>query len=626
MRRMRPGVRKNVLAWAALGALSFVLAGCSAGLTPAAYTVATGAGGSKQVVSGMVHGGQQPISGAVIQLYAVGMTGLKSAATPLIYASAGTITTSPGGGFSITGDWDCTSNTAAYGPNPLLYITATGGNPGMQGNVNNAASILVAALGPCSGVGGSTDINLDEMTTVAAVYALAPFMADATHIGASGSNAVGLVNAFRTAAMLVDVATGTAPGVGVGSNVSVPVMELNSLGDALASCVNTAGVGQECMPLFSAATPAGGTQPGDIVAAALNIVNNPANQASNVFYAAATVAPFQPTLPGPPNDWTLGVKFTGGGLSGPAAIALDASGNAWVANASGNSVTELSNTGVPLTGSSGYTGSNNLFGAQGIAVDRSGNVWVADTLLSSVVALTVSGGAVQSSASYTSGIAGPVSLAIDSANNVWVSNFAGASVTELNSHGVVLGAGPLTAANTLENPAGIAIDSQGNVWVADNAAWNIVEFGNNQSLLSGSGYSDGAMVAPLAVALDASRRAWVADNGSNSASLFGATGGSLLASPFMGGGLAMPASVAIDGGGMVWIANGATAGSISDLAYGQSAPASPSTGFGSLNTPAGIAVDASGSVWTANAGDNSVTEFVGIATPVATPLAVNAGP
>jgi hypothetical protein len=53
---------------------------------------------------------------------------------------------------------------------------------------------------------------------------------------------------------------------------------------------------------------------------------------------------------------------------------------------------------------------------------------------------------------------------------------------------------------------------------------------------------------------------------------------------------------------------------------------SPTTGFGSLNTPVSIGVDASGNLWTANLGDNGVSEFVGIASPIATPIAATVGP
>jgi DNA-binding beta-propeller fold protein YncE len=76
----------------------------------------------------------------------------------------------------------------------------------------------------------------------------------------------------------------------------------------------------------------------------------------------------------------------------------------------------------------------------------------------------------------------------------------------------------------------------------------------------------------------------------------------------------------------VWIANEQAAGSLSKLAAGQSTPLTPATGLGVLNLPAGIAVDGSGSVWTANAGDNTVSEFVGLAAPATVPLSANAGP
>lgn len=88
----------------------------------------------------------------------------------------------------------------------------------------------------------------------------------------------------------------------------------------------------------------------------------------------------------------------------------------------------------------------------------------------------------------------------------------------------------------------------------------------------------------------------------------------------------MPVAAAIDGNGTVWIVNNVTAGSVSELRFGQSAPISPAAGLSAMNAPDAIAVDASGNVWTANAGDNSVSEIIGIAAPAVMPLAANAGP
>ena len=92
------------------------------------------------------------------------------------------------------------------------------------------------------------------------------------------------------------------------------------------------------------------------------------------------------------------------------------------------------------------------------------------------------------------------------------------------------------------------------------------------------------------------------------------------AQTFSGGGIATPASIAIAGDGSVWIAN--TNSTISTLAN-NGAATSPATGYsgGGMATPTAIAIDGSGNVWVTNTGDSSLTEFVGAAAPVVTPLA-----
>jgi len=83
----------------------------------------------------------------------------------------------------------------------------------------------------------------------------------------------------------------------------------------------------------------------------------------------------------------------------------------------------------------------------------------------------------------------------------------------------------------------------------------------------------------------------------------------------------VPTAVAYDGGGNAWFANSA---SISE--FSGSTAISPSAGYGTVSSPAGIAVDSSGNIWTTNSGDNSVSVFVGLGTPIVTPLAANVGP
>jgi streptogramin lyase len=82
----------------------------------------------------------------------------------------------------------------------------------------------------------------------------------------------------------------------------------------------------------------------------------------------------------------------------------------------------------------------------------------------------------------------------------------------------------------------------------------------------------------------------------------------------------------VDGAGNVWVGN-YRGSSITELAgAGGSAPGtplSPSTGFGSdasLTSPFAVAIDASGNVWVSNQGSSTITQFVGVATPVKTPV------
>ena len=88
------------------------------------------------------------------------------------------------------------------------------------------------------------------------------------------------------------------------------------------------------------------------------------------------------------------VNFSGGstGFNSPTEIAVDGAGNIWVANYTPNSVGASV---TELTKSSGYAVSSavNLLespapgGPQGIAVDKSGNVWIANDLSNSVTEL-----------------------------------------------------------------------------------------------------------------------------------------------------------------------------------------------------------------------------------------------
>lgn len=248
-------------------------------------------------LTGSVHGGQQPIIGAAIQLYAVGTTGDASAATPLLTS---TVTSDSTGSFTITGLYSCTSATQ-------VYIVATGGNPGLS--TANPQIALMAALGPCSSLTSSTFINIDELTTVAAVSALAPFMHSATTIGSSSSDAAALASAFTLANQFVDTSTGLAPGTNIPSGYTDPIAQLNTLADIVSACINSAGgaAGDTslCGQLFTLTTVSPNPAPTNTIDALLNLADNPTQNTAALFNLTPPTPPFQPTLTSAPSDFLI---------------------------------------------------------------------------------------------------------------------------------------------------------------------------------------------------------------------------------------------------------------------------------------------------------------------------------
>ena len=149
-------------------------------------------------------------------------------------------------------------------------------------------------------------------------------------------------------------------------------------------------------------------------------------------------------------------------------------------------------------------------------------------------------------------------------DNIWIAN-AGGTVSGISASGSAV-------ANTSGGGTGIAIDHSGDIWSLNKGASSVAEFSNTGAVLS-SGYT--------------------------------------------GAGINKPSALAIDGAGMIWIANGnSTVSTLSSTGVA----VSPATGFPTTTSnPTSLTIDASGDVWITNAGDNSLTEVIGAAAPVATP-------
>ena len=249
------------------------------------------------VLQGSVHGGQQPVSGATIQLYGVGTTADKSAATTLLTAP---VLTDGNGNFSITGLYSCTGVTQ-------VYITATGGIPG--GSLPNPNLAMMTALGACSSLTATTQIAIDENTTVAATSALLPYMSSYAAVGSGTSDAAAMTQAFALASQYVSPSSGQAPGQGIPAGYRAPISLINTLGNIISACINstggTAGDNTNCGNLFTLATPSGGTAPTDTIGALLNIAATPQLNTATLFNLSPAAGPFQPSLSSAPSSFQL---------------------------------------------------------------------------------------------------------------------------------------------------------------------------------------------------------------------------------------------------------------------------------------------------------------------------------
>jgi hypothetical protein len=420
---------------AASAALVLALTGC-AGLVTTAPAMIEG-----PALHGSAFGGRQPIAGATLYLYAAS-TG-NYGTTNMNLLPAGTVTNADGT-FNITSAYSCTTGQE-------MYMVSLGGDTG-AGSVNPQAGLLIA-LGDCSVLHATPFINMNEVTTVGSVFALAPFMTGYASVSTDGGNTPGLQRAFVNANKLMTVGTGAAGGPALPAAATAPTTEIYTLADVLAECVNTTGgtaTTTTCGHLFADATPSGGTAPTNTIDLALAIAKNPALNVSDEFSYATPQSPYSTRLVHAPTDWTMSISYAAG-FNAPKSTTIDASGQVWVANsgstgANANSIVTLTQSGAvaqTLTG-------NGLTTPYAVAIDSNGNAWAANFGSTTVSAFTNGGSTL---ASYTVG-SGPRALAFDAAGNLFVANQSSNSLTELSSSGGFV----QTITTGVSSPNAVAID------------------------------------------------------------------------------------------------------------------------------------------------------------------------
>ena len=577
---------------------------------------------------GQVLSGTTAVNGATIQLYAAGSTGNSSAAIPMLTQ---TVISDALGMFQLTGDYTCgQSSTGQTIPaTAQLYLVATGGTTSTTSTTSNPALTLVTAIGPCSNLSATSFDTLNEITTAAAAWALAPFANSATTLGATATNTLGITNAFLDAALLANPSTGTP--ATLPANLTVESAKLAALADALSTCATT-----PCSTLFTAATPPSGTVPTDTFTAALNIAHNPGQNVAAIFATIPTTPPFATTLTASPNDWTMSLTVTGGGLFMPTALGVDSQNNIWVANQDGP-LSAFTAQGTPFS-STGY-GGGAIAQVYGLAIDTSNNVWVTNynggggtgsvTKFFGVNDPSTLG----TSISTTDSICYPSAAAADTNGNIFIANEECSSATILNPSGTAVTPYLGASFNLAATPLFLAVDTAHGLWLSDND--------NTIAHISAptTAYPSGQLLShpdccydSHGLALDAQGNVWVANYLNSSFSEVAPDDTVLISQQGLDSNRATPYAAAIDAAQNVWFTS-LDSSSILEVA-GSSAiqpgtELSPSTGvhgkggFGldsSLTEPFSLAPDRSGNLWVSCEGQNTLVMFFGLATPTVTPL------
>jgi uncharacterized protein (TIGR03437 family) len=260
--------------------------------------------------------------------------------------------------------------------------------------------------------------------------------------------------------------------------------------------------------------------------------------------------------------------FGGDGASGPAAqlnapegVAVDASGNVYIADSANNRVRKVTSSGAIATfagngtaGSSGDGGpaaSAELNAPFGLALDAAGNLYITEFsgarvrkvaagsgTISTVAGDGVGGYAGDGLQAVNAELNGPKALAVDAAGDIYIADSINNVVRLVNAKSGAIStavgtggsgfAGDLGLANAaqLTNPTGLALDSAGNLYITDGstrvrkvyADGIIVTIaGNGSRGFSGDGgVATGAEFnGPWGIAVDASGNLYVTDSGNN---------------------------------------------------------------------------------------------------------------
>jgi sugar lactone lactonase YvrE len=340
---------------------------------------------------------------------------------------------------------------------------------------------------------------------------------------------------------------------------------------------------------------------------------------------------------------------TAASISNPWQLAVDASGDLFVADSPVNMIREINGstkviTTVAGTGRAGFAGDGGLATkatlnhTRGVAVDSLGNIVIADLGNQRVRTFTVGGnistvaggGSGNDGSVATSGIlGGDRGVALDGAGNLYIADSYNnrirkvtpstppatiGSITTIAGTGIAgfAGDGGVATSAGLNFPADVAVDSSNNVYVSDTSNLVIRKFsaGGNIAVIAGTAGAvctvhpcgDGGpalsahFAMPTSIALDSSGNVYVADTALHSIRVIN-TGSSTI----------VVANVSIAAGNIATVAgDGTPCGNPLPPQCGDNGPSTSAQ----LNSPFGVAVDATGNIFIADTNDNRIREVL----------------
>jgi sugar lactone lactonase YvrE len=251
-----------------------------------------------------------------------------------------------------------------------------------------------------------------------------------------------------------------------------------------------------------------------------------------------------------------GGPATNAGVSGPYGVALDGVGNLYIADTGNNRIRRVDTNGTISTvagnGSRTYAGDGgaatnaSLYSPYGVALDTTGNMYIADSsnnrirmvgtngIVSTVAGKAGRGYSGDGGTATNASLNYPYGVALDSLGNLYIADNGNNRIRIVCTNGIIAtvagktgggysGDGGAATNASLYTPAGVAVDALGNLYIADSSNNRIRRVdangiittvaGNGSRTYAGDGgaATNASLSSPESVAVDAWGDLYIAD-------------------------------------------------------------------------------------------------------------------